>query len=390
MANARVTKIIAAGKNVQRETPMGRLQRKMANKQRSQQLSRKMTAGPTTASAAAAVVARHRAPAARALATATKPSLDVHVTLPIEPAPVTAAPNATAGALPATRKKYGFVEDYASAGREKNASTLGNISLPGKRSVVDTNESSRNDDSNDAKMMSNGQALISGMDPSEGSTLTISAIFGPSADTGRRNSIPGADTSATGRSGVFSLSARVRDYGSGEFKEAMEDGGGGGQMLDVDQRKVCLLETGGLTHNKAVGVAVGADTETTDGAVIETTSGEDEHSPVGKQRDVGVVFPTTITPTSSTPGPGRYPTFSPCMHNLSSSAFDGAPWDTAVVTGPMHDVLTALLTSTAVNSEGVRVLAPTFTCVSSQHELKYCGPVGFPQVTALSSVLSER
>lgn len=62
--------------------------------------------------------------------------------------------------------------------------------------------------------------------------------------------------------------------------------------------------------------------------------------------------------------------------------------------GPMKDVLTALLTGTVIREDdGERVLAPRFSGISSQRELKYCGPmmVGVPsQASAMAWVLTAR
>lgn len=87
---------------------------------------------------------------------------------------------------------------------------------------------------------------------------------------------------------------------------------------------------------------------------------------------------------------------SPQSNSMSPVAFYPTKNSSAISGGgeaggkAFNDVLKALLTSTVVTTDGSRVLAPTFAGISTQHELKYCGPMGASQALTLSRVISRR
>lgn len=58
--------------------------------------------------------------------------------------------------------------------------------------------------------------------------------------------------------------------------------------------------------------------------------------------------------------------------------------------GPLRDALAALLTSTVMDEDGGRVLAPTFPSISALCELKYSEPIGPPQASAVERVILVR
>ncbi|CAN0386098.1 unnamed protein product, partial [Ectocarpus fasciculatus] len=58
--------------------------------------------------------------------------------------------------------------------------------------------------------------------------------------------------------------------------------------------------------------------------------------------------------------------------------------------GPLRDALAALLTSTVMDEDGGRVLAPSFPSISALCELKYSEPIGPPRASAVERVILAR
>ncbi|CAN0514056.1 unnamed protein product [Ectocarpus sp. 12 AP-2014] len=58
--------------------------------------------------------------------------------------------------------------------------------------------------------------------------------------------------------------------------------------------------------------------------------------------------------------------------------------------GPLRDALAALLTSTVMDEDGGRVLAPSFPSISAMCELKYSEPIGPPQASAVERAILAR
>lgn len=124
------------------------------------------------------------------------------------------------------------------------------------------------------------------------------------------------------------------------------------------------------------------------GATVDDNSGEEltrgvelsACSSVVVTRDGGISATNPSPPIEKTPQGNRHV---PPTESLGD-----------IPPGPMKDVLTALLTGTVIREDdGERVLAPRFSGISSQRELKYCGPmvVGVPsQASAMAGVLSAR
>ena len=361
MSNVRTTRILAAGKSMKRETPMERLQRKMASKKAGRR-------APSVAAVARPTVVVGTPPRLAAPLTLGSPP---HLTRPTAlGSPPHVAPSVVVGSPPPLMPMV--VVKKSGASPASSVEVVGEV--PGGASVVQgggvTASRSNTTEAHGAP----------GISTALGGPEDVSTIAAPAADATSAASIPVACTTATAASGDIASTAAT-------------SAAAGSAATGVDV--AASIPAAHAAAAAATGVDVAAAIPAANAADEEGEGGEEEErrkysaaASSGERKPPSVneaIPPPSLACENLELKSDRSLTPRRTTHLATAEATL-----CTVRQGPMKNVLASLLGSTVIAKNGERVLATSFPCVSALRQLKYCGPVGASEALALARVLVAR
>lgn len=351
MAIARTTHILAAGTSVQRLTPVGRLQRKMAIKHR--------------AAVAAAAAVNHRISAAQM----TQRPCTVPGAHPPRLTDIfgssSAATRGANGLVNLTRSRGGRqrgFHDTRSATSCTNTSEFAVGASTPSHAVAPVTAKKSRDDAVEKVPYSGGDSGGAGMDDAK-----APASPPPSVE---------------GELSIRDPTDLLRD----RIKNSCEDcGREDGREDRVDSRVIDdsadEVTPATLKASPRMGTTLKVDGMT-------ATPGEDGN--VNSNRDRGTTVPSDNMDLAHSQSPKR--PASPSLESPTPSVIVLEQRIEAECTQdqPMKNALAALMISAVIHESGEGIVAPNFPRISAQYELKYGGPIASLQAAVMASVISVR